>query len=691
MLKIKDCTSSVTIISSVSGDGSHGGLVACAGSNSAVVNIESCKFTGKLLTTGGTNNCGGFVGWKDCTITISDSLYAPADIGDGETEVLEGDPEQSPSATFMRNGSPGDNCYYTRALGTAQGKAMGTLDLPDGVTAAAESGGTYTQGSTVWYYPGKTVTLTVEPPEGYVTGSVCYAPEDGDSTDIPADANGAFPFTMPEGAVTVTANFISEWAALNQRFASASTDENDPTEITLANDVTAGAGDSFLTVEENTYVTLDLNGHTLNRNLTSGVSGGNVITVEGNLTVKDSSNPSTGKITGGKNSGQYGGGVLVNSGAVFTLESGSVTGNTITDDDSYGGGVCVYGTFNMSGGSISGNSCGHNGGGVNLYNGTFTMSDGSMIENNHAASDGGVSVYKDTFTMNGGSITGNTANSYGGGVYMTGTFKVSGAPVISGNTKNGSANNVFLPLKKTINIPNNTTLSSDASIGVTTGTARVFTSGLSGRGDLSNFFSDSNARAVRLDESGEAKLVPLHTVTLSAPQHGTLTASVGDTPLASGSKAAEGDAVTLTVKPAAGCVIGTVTYNDGTDHEITPEGGVYAFTMPDKDVTVTAVFEMTFKLADGTSGTVTAKVGDGEFETVTPNGSGVYRISKQSIAANNLELPFTFVVKVGDDTALTTTASVMDYISIVLNNAKADDEKSALAALYEYWAAADTY
>ena len=52
----------------------------------------------------------------------------------------------------------------------------------------------------------------------------------------------------------------------------------------------------------------------------------------------------------------------------------------------------------------------------------------------------------------------------------------------------------------------------------------------------------------------------------------------------------DGDTVTLTVTPTSGYAIDTVSYNDGSDHTITPVEGVYSFTMPDADVTVTASF-----------------------------------------------------------------------------------------------------
>ena len=77
-------------------------------------------------------------------------------------------------------------------------------------------------------------------------------------------------------------------------------------------------------------------------------------------------------------------------------ETGVVTGGVLTGGNVlYGGGVSVYGTFTMNGGTIAGNttdlSYGY-GGGVYMGDGsTFTMTDGT-ISGNVAASGGGVYV-----------------------------------------------------------------------------------------------------------------------------------------------------------------------------------------------------------------------------------------------------------------------------------------------------------
>ena len=138
-----------------------------------------------------------------------------------------------------------------------------------------------------------------------------------------------------------------------------------------------------------------------------------------------------------------GSGVKVESGGTFNMYGGTITGNTTTQR---GGGVCVTGTnskFNMYGGTISGNNATNGGGGVYVSGGTFTMNGNASVTSNRATDQnngigGGVYVVDGTFTMNGGTITKNTASSTDGGVGVytstsTATFTMNGG-TISGNT-----------------------------------------------------------------------------------------------------------------------------------------------------------------------------------------------------------------------------------------------------------------
>ncbi len=125
-ISIQNCRVSTVIHSSVDGDGTHAGFVATnANTAGSSITIEGCVFDGKMITnaTNSTGNCAGFVGWKNKTVTITNSLYAPATINAGETEVVAGTGSY-PSAAFVRNGSAGSNCYYTRTLGSEQGRKL---------------------------------------------------------------------------------------------------------------------------------------------------------------------------------------------------------------------------------------------------------------------------------------------------------------------------------------------------------------------------------------------------------------------------------------------------------------------------------------------------------------------------------------------------------------------------------------
>jgi len=111
----------------------------------------------------------------------------------------------------------------------------------------------------------------------------------------------------------------------------------------------------------------------------------------------------------------WGSGVFVNSGGIFTMNGGSITNNVAYE----GGGVCVFnnGKFIMNNGIISDNTSGK-GGGVFVYgNGYFTLNNGTIYNNTSSFLMGG-GVYVDwgptTFLMNGGKIYDNN----GTGIFL---------------------------------------------------------------------------------------------------------------------------------------------------------------------------------------------------------------------------------------------------------------------------------
>ena len=176
------------------------------------------------------------------------------------------------------------------------------------------------------------------------------------------------------------------------------------------------SGDVEYTGAESTTVSgeviLCLNGQTLNLN------GQHISVSNGaSLTLCDCS--TGGVLTGG--SGSNGGGVYVDGGGTFTMTGGNITSNTANA----GGGVYVYkgGTFTMEGGSISNNTAtSGGGGGVMVYEGTFTLSGGSITgnatNNETYGFGGGVCLYG-TFYLSGDVIIqGNTKDGTADNLYL---------------------------------------------------------------------------------------------------------------------------------------------------------------------------------------------------------------------------------------------------------------------------------
>lgn len=206
--------------------------------------------------------------------------------------------------------------------------------------------------------------------------------------------------------------------------------------ITLSEDVTASAGEGALTVPANVTVTLDLNGHTIDRALEAETTNGSVIVVNGTLTVTDTSAAQTGSITGGNTTGT-GGGVRVKSGGIFTLAGGSIEGNHAKNS---GGGVYLSGSgarFTLAGGSIENNTSKNGAGVAEDGAGYLTIQSGTITANAATNNGGGVWFGGGSgsgFSMTGGSITANTAAVKGGGVYINGGSFAPEGGSITGNT-----------------------------------------------------------------------------------------------------------------------------------------------------------------------------------------------------------------------------------------------------------------
>ncbi len=138
-LTISNCYSRVDINSHVSGDGTHGGLVAVTYNSSyeGDVTITGCSFNGTMTTTNGTTLCAGFIGWtyNPLRTTISNSFMNPSNVTEGMLNM-----------TFARSSSNADvttNCYYNAVakIPTNQSRQAKILShVNNNVTSLAISG-----------------------------------------------------------------------------------------------------------------------------------------------------------------------------------------------------------------------------------------------------------------------------------------------------------------------------------------------------------------------------------------------------------------------------------------------------------------------------------------------------------------------------------------------------------------------
>jgi hypothetical protein len=399
-------------------------------------------------------------------LTVSEYMvdgFDPAALDDGKYPVtvrLNGAPEVTMSfdiAIVSFNGN-----YHEVKI--AAGISHGTLvPFPSG---AKES---------------ELVTVYIAPDEGYA----CR--EDGISITSPPPPieisleETSFTFTMPGGDVTITAEFFKAAAKLEKGGQSAvyyntleeafgGLENGDEAAITLLWDVeeqnssitvsgnvtltaapgapktisrggsptgslfTVGSGASLvLNAGDSLGLTLDGKNIPVNAPLVE-VSGG-ALTMGGRVTLRNNNR-----------NDNHGGGVYIGIGGTFNMSGGKISGNTT--NTKLGGGVYVdYGTFNMSSGEISGNTS-NVGGGVYVNGGTgggtFKMSGGEISGNTADSNSGGVGVLGGAFTMSGGTVSGNISPNSAGVNISGGTFKMSGGAVVK--------QEVYLAAGKKINV-----------------------------------------------------------------------------------------------------------------------------------------------------------------------------------------------------------------------------------------------
>ena len=446
-LTIENCRSSVAISSSVSGDGTHGGLIGVLyHDNNSNVNITGCLFDGSMTTTNGTDRCGGFIGWSynSSLTTLSNSVLKPSSVSNGmlEKTFVRYNSDTAPTIT---------NTYYVHVdnLTENQGKEAHTITAGENVTSLAISTTPTAEynvsgikvyganngimiGTDVYAANGEEVNLalTANPPTNYIVDT--YTASAG---TITAQTETSATLTMPNENVTINADFLYNASYIA---ADGTLQSHTATELTSSDhELTSG----WYVVSEDVAFS--------NRIVVSGtvnliLADGKTLTASAGVNVPENSSliiwgqsSGTGKLTaqpgvsnqaaiGGGNEGGEG---VNNSAGTITIYGGKVTatswaGAGIGDGGTYveggfehgssGGTVNIYGgTITAQGGMSSaaiGGGSGCTGFTVNIYGGTINATSGAMA----AAIGGGYQSTGGTVNIHGGNITAN-AIDYGGG------------------------------------------------------------------------------------------------------------------------------------------------------------------------------------------------------------------------------------------------------------------------------------
>ena len=296
--------------------------------------------------------------------------------------------------------------------------------------------------------------------------------------------------------------------------------KNNGANITLTQDITIG---SAITFNDGITVTINLGGHTLNRNSTSdnrsqviGVFSSSTLNIsngtltggwggDGGIINQATLNMTNVTITGNKGNDRGGG---ISNNGTLTMTDCTVSNNTSLDatDPAGGGGIFNYNgkTATLTNCTITGNTANTYGGGGICNYGTMTLENCSVKNNNANTTGGGIFCSTtSTLSINGCDITGNSAVSYGDGIYIdNSTFNMQGLCTVTGNTDS----NIYLYGSGTkITVTGAFTDGSDIGVGFSD-YDRKFTSGYSTYNsgtDPGNFFTSDNYKYGIGEKDGE--------------------------------------------------------------------------------------------------------------------------------------------------------------------------------------------
>ncbi len=261
--------------------------------------------------------------------------------------------------------------------------------------------------------------------------------------------------------------------------------------------------------------------------------------------------------------------------------------------EEYAHGIDLEGAFTFSGGEILAKAEGENDGstGINLSN-EILISGGKITATGTGELSSGISCYvyggndQVTFEISGGEVNCTATGSGSDGIYSNQTMLISGGTVDSKGSKHG----IYCEAKLTIGNGIVKVSSEGGSDAIDTH-SDYYTGSIT----LGNELTIQKPGGGRLSDDGKtitesggkvAKNVEIvnaneYAVVVNETENGTVTSSR--------TKANGGEKVTLTVTADENCRLTSISVKDSNGKDV-PVNDSYEFTMPESDVTVTAVF-----------------------------------------------------------------------------------------------------
>ena len=225
---INHCRSSVSITSTVNGDGTDAGFVANIIAGETTIN--GCLFDGRLLGILTFNN-GGFVGWtaNDASLSIENSIFDPTEVTMvGDKTFARSSYDNQPTIT---------HCFYTETFGVVQGKRIHKTQQE-----VADNGLYYTLTAFDKTYYGKvivTMQVNFDQTDAHFTPVPTVMTEDG--ILIPQEGNYTLTWSQENDTYTVTimAEASNQFPIPNAQLIGSKTFEYNVVSIYAPKDLTA--------------------------------------------------------------------------------------------------------------------------------------------------------------------------------------------------------------------------------------------------------------------------------------------------------------------------------------------------------------------------------------------------------------------------------------------------------------------